>query len=121
VGEIMHEMALADHILKIVLQKAGEHDLNSIEEISLVSGELMGVVFDTLEFCFQVISEGTIAAEAKLSFKVLEVRIKCRNCQHEFSWHKYGYHCPECKRQDGQMVSGKEFYVEYIQGDHQGR
>ncbi|MGI6225088.1 MAG: hydrogenase maturation nickel metallochaperone HypA [Peptococcales bacterium] len=116
----MHELALAQNLLDIVCRAAEENKLERITIISVVAGELGGIVQDALQFGFEVSSMGTVAQGAKLLYRELPALIKCSNCNHEFTWKTYGYSCPKCSNLGGEMFQGKEFYVDYIEGDGEG-
>jgi hydrogenase nickel incorporation protein HypA/HybF len=116
-GVIMHELALAQNLLKIVCQAAQENGLLKVTGICIVCGEMMGIVPDALQFGFEVSSVSTVAQGAKLEYKELPALIKCNSCQHQYHWKTYGYSCPQCFHLGGEMVQGYEFYVDYIEGD----
>jgi hydrogenase nickel incorporation protein HypA/HybF len=113
----MHELALAANILDIVCQSAKENDLERVTGIWVASGELMGVVFDALEFGFEIASSNTVAAGAKLNFRELPAIIRCDACGNRYLWKTHGYTCPRCSHLGGEMIQGKEFYIDYIEGD----
>ncbi|MFZ5942962.1 MAG: hydrogenase maturation nickel metallochaperone HypA [Bacillota bacterium] len=113
----MHELALAQNLLNIVNQAAQENQLSKVTTISVIWGELMGIVPDALQFGFEVSSADTPAQGAVLLHKELPALIRCSSCNHEFPWKAYGYSCPQCSRLGGEMFQGQEFYVEYIEGD----
>jgi hydrogenase nickel incorporation protein HypA/HybF len=113
----MHELSLAQNLLEIVCRTAEENALEKVTVVSVVGGELGGIVLDALQFGFEVSSRGTVAQGAKLLYRELPALIRCSSCNHEFSWKTYGYSCPQCSQMGGEMFQGNEFYVEYIEGD----
>ncbi|NLT96508.1 MAG: hydrogenase maturation nickel metallochaperone HypA [Clostridia bacterium] len=113
----MHELSLAQNLLDIVCRAAEENGLQRITVVSVVGGELGGIVLDALQFGFEVTKKGTVAEGAKLLYRELPALIRCNFCNHEFSWKAYGYTCPRCSHRGGEMFQGNEFYVEYIEGD----
>lgn len=113
----MHELSLAQNILEIVCRTAEENALKKVTVVSVVGGELGGIVVDALQFGFEVCSKGTVAQGAKLLYREFPALIRCNSCNHEFPWKTYGYSCPQCSQMGGEMFQGNEFYVEYIEGD----
>jgi len=113
----MHELSLAQNLLEIVCRTAEENKLDKITAVSVVGGELGGIVFDALQFGFEVSSVGTVAEGARLLYRELPALVRCGSCTHEFSWKTYGYSCPQCSQLGGELFQGNEFYVEYIEGD----
>lgn len=113
----MHELALAQSLVKIVCEAAQANNFCKVTTVAVVSGELVGVVPDALEFGFEVLSQDTLAQGAKLEIRQLAATIKCSSCGFEYSWQTFGYLCPQCSQLGGEMIQGNEFYVDYIEGE----
>ena len=64
----MHEMALAQGILDVVLDVAGDHEAKTIR---LRVGELQAVTQDSLQFCFEMAATETPAATARLEVEII--------------------------------------------------
>jgi len=75
----MHEMSIAKNLLGVIEQYAPANGGARVKVARLRIGELAGVVPESLRFCFQVISEGTVAEGAKL---VIETTPLVGCCQH---------------------------------------
>jgi hydrogenase nickel incorporation protein HypA/HybF len=76
---------------------------------------LSTVVDDSVQFYFDFLSPDTIAAGAKLHFERIPARLRCRQCQHEFEPGERDYHCPQCNTLGGEVIAGKEFYLDSMQ------
>ncbi|MFZ7103632.1 MAG: hydrogenase maturation nickel metallochaperone HypA [Peptococcaceae bacterium] len=113
----MHELALAQNIIQIVCQSAQENNLTGVTAVSVVGGELVGIVPDALQFGFEISAQDTVLAGAQLLYQEIPALIRCDSCNHEFKWKAYGYSCPQCSHLGGEMFQGNEFYVDYIEGD----
>ena len=113
----MHEMAIAEGILKIALDYGEKNRAKKIREIGLLIGAMSGVETEALEFSFHMIAEGTIAAEAKLSIQRVPLVGKCGKCGKEFPVEHYDFWCPECKDGVLTLLSGRELQVEYLEVD----
>ncbi|HII95977.1 MAG TPA: hydrogenase maturation nickel metallochaperone HypA, partial [Candidatus Methanofastidiosum sp.] len=81
----MHELSLADGMLKTVLEAAKKEKAKKIKSIKLEMGEILLVNTEQLTFCFDVISKGTIAEDAKLDITFLKPRVHCNKCNKEFN------------------------------------
>jgi hydrogenase nickel incorporation protein HypA/HybF len=64
----MHEMALAQGILDVVLDVADGHEARTVR---LRVGELQAVTQDSLQFCFEMAAVETLAATAKLEVEII--------------------------------------------------
>jgi hydrogenase nickel incorporation protein HypA/HybF len=107
----MHELTVAQSILDIAVKEAGQR---KITEISLVLGELSSVAEESVKFCFEVISQGTYAEGALISLTKVQALFRCRHCLFEFGMDRKGL-CPSCGQRKGDLVRGKEFYIESIE------
>jgi hydrogenase nickel incorporation protein HypA/HybF len=106
----MHEMSVAQNILEIVGQSLPDRR-TPVLSIKLRLGQMSGIVKDSLEFCFGVITEGTPFAGACLDIEDVPVRAECRGCG-AVSALDYGmFICPACGSNDLKMVSGTELQV----------
>jgi hydrogenase nickel incorporation protein HypA/HybF len=111
----MHELPVTQSILEIVEQKALEAGASRITRITLQLGEWSGFVDDCIQFYFDMLSEGTLAQGAELSLQRIPVRFRCRTCGEEFSPPEYDWRCPQCGSLAGEMMTGREFYVDSIE------
>lgn len=108
----MHELPVTQEILDIALRHAGERRITAI---TLVIGELSGFIDDSIQFYFNVLAQGTGAEGAVLHFKRVPVRFRCRQCGTEFAAALHAWHCPHCQAMGGEVIAGKEFFVESIE------
>ncbi len=131
----MHEWALADGILKTVLEFAEKHNAKSVKKVTIVLGELQDVELEIVEFALNEMKKGTIAQNAEFSFKEEEAIFKCRNCG--YTWklkdvenklngemredihfvpdvvHTF-ISCPKCGSRDFEVVKGRGVYISEI-------
>lgn len=107
----MHELAIAGGILDIALQEARARKISAI---NLVIGELSSVATEPVRFCFAVIAAGTLAEGASVVVVRVPAMLRCRRCSAEFGVDAAGV-CPACGRQGGELVRGRECYVDSIE------
>ena len=113
----MHELSITQSILSIALEKAKEAQAKKISRISLVIGEMSGIVDECVQFYFEQFSKDTIAAGASLCFSRPPAQFRCRHCATTFTPNDLDWTCPGCHRQEIEIVSGRECYVESIEVD----
>ena len=111
----MHEFAVTENIVKIVLDKAEEAQSKKITQIDLVVGDLAGAVPDCIQFYFDSLSKDTIAEEAVLHFKSVPAQLGCRDCSTVFNPEDTLWACPACKSRSVEIVKGKELYIESME------
>ena len=111
----MHEMAVTQEVLRIVEEHAEEAGAERVTDIHLVIGDLTSFVDDSIQFYFDFLTPGTVAEGAELHFRRIPTRFKCRECGAEFEPEGHDWHCPECGAVGGDVIAGKEFFVESIE------
>ncbi|HEY63248.1 MAG TPA: hydrogenase maturation nickel metallochaperone HypA [Caldilineae bacterium] len=118
----MHELPVTESILEIVQRHAAAAGVTRVVRIRLVVGELTGFVPDSIQFYFDALSEGTIAEGALLEIERQPGRIRCRACGRIYEpLDGQIWICPDCGGLGGEIVAGKEMYIESIEiteGDH---
>lgn len=109
----MHEFGVTQQLLKLVLSEAEQAQAQRIVRINLVVGELTAIIDESVQFYFDMLSEGTVAEGAVLSFEHVAAEFRCRSCGYEFTRQPSIYHfrCPQCGGQGVSTGKGKEFYV----------
>lgn len=113
----MHELGVTQSILDISLSEASKYNAKKITEIKISIGVMAGMVPECIQEYFNIISEGTIAHKAKLSFKKIPVTFECCDCGEKYSSEKISFRCKNCGTNRVKILSGKEFFVESIDID----
>ncbi len=108
----MHEMALAEGILAIALDAAGEQ---KVERIRLQVGQLQHVTQDSLQFSFGLMAEGTCAAKAKIEIEQIAARFQCQECGSEGEVQLPLFQCLSCGARDLKVLSGEEMIVDAVE------
>ncbi|MCD5390530.1 hydrogenase maturation nickel metallochaperone HypA [candidate division NPL-UPA2 bacterium] len=67
----MHELGIAQSILKGVLEKAKEHRANEITLINVKVGQMKKVSDSSLQEAFSLIARGTLAEGAELRIELV--------------------------------------------------
>lgn len=113
----MHELAIAESLLEIVVEEARRHDLEKVHVIRLQIGALAGVVPEALTFSFELVSQDTVAAGAALEIETPAVVAHCSGCDLRFDIVDQVFLCPQCGRPDLKLVSGRELSLVTIEGE----
>ncbi len=108
----MHELSLSGAIVNTVVKHA---DGRRVTVVSLRVGRLRQVVPDTLEFYFEFVARGTVCEGARLEQELVEARLRCNACAHEWAIEIPAFRCPACGTSDVTVASGDEFEVESIE------
>ncbi len=111
----VHELAITQNILDIVLNEAKSAQANKVTKINLVIGELSGTVSDCVQFYFDFLKKGNAAEEATLDFKLVPAELRCRDCLTAFKPEDSAWICPNCKSTSLDVIAGRECYVASIE------
>jgi len=111
----MHELAITQSMLDLVLEQAEEAGAKGVGKINLVIGEMTGVVDECVQFYFGFLSKRTIAEGAALSFTMVPLTTRCRGCNKSFELKEFDWICPYCQSKSLEVIAGKELFVESIE------
>ena len=107
----MHELAVTQGILDLVLDAARREGGGRVTAIDLVVGELSSIVDDSVQFYWDLIAEDTPAAGAKLRFRRVPLRFECRDCRALFEPVGGRFTCTSCGSAQVRVAAGDELQV----------
>lgn len=107
----MHELSIAQNILEIVLVNLPAGEDRSVRSVKVRVGQLSGVVPDSLEFCFDAITQGTPLQGVALDIERVPFVMKCKTCDSSFQSEAGIVLCPTCGGVDVEVLSGTELQV----------
>lgn len=110
----MHELPVTQNILDIALRHAEAAGASKIISIQITIGKLASIVDDSVQFYWDIISEGTRAEGATLSFTRLPITLQCLECDNRYHPDENEFSCPLCSSNKIKIISGQEFFVESI-------
>jgi hydrogenase nickel incorporation protein HypA/HybF len=108
----VHELSLSSAIVNTAIKHAGGRRVTVVE---LRVGKLRQVIPDTLEFYFEFVARDTVCEGARLVQQVIDARLSCNSCGHEWAIEIPAFRCPECAGGDVEIAGGNEFQVEAIE------
>lgn len=111
----MHELAITQSMLDLVLEQAKGARAKKVEKIYLIIGEMSGYVEESVQFYFDFFSKGTIAEGAALSFTMVPATARCRSCGKIFKIKEFEWVCPDCSQSSLEITAGNELRVESIE------
>ena len=111
----MHELAVTESILNIAVQHASRAGAVRVSGLNLVIGQLASIVDDSVQFYWDMISEGTICAGAQLHFERRPATLKCLDCEQAYALDGALTDCPNCHSVRIKVITGEEFFVESIE------
>lgn len=107
----MHEMSVMEDIINIINVSAKEKKFTRVRKICLEVGDLVCVEPSALEFCFSVISKGTIAEDAMLKIIRVPGTGICLNCNKTIKYERLYDPCIYCNNYNIKKISGDELRV----------
>ena len=107
----MHELAIAESVVEAVTQRLPGAKVACVR---LEIGALSGVVPDSIRFCFDLATEGTGLAGARLEITEPPARCRCRACGAEFQPDSPIVLCP-CGSPDVAVLAGEELKIVSVQ------
>ncbi|MEO0094873.1 MAG: hydrogenase maturation nickel metallochaperone HypA [candidate division WOR-3 bacterium] len=113
----MHEYSVTKSLVDLCHQEAEKHKINLVKVIKVRLGKFTGFSPDAINFYFDYLKNGTRCENAKLVFFEIPIRIKCDDCNFEDQIDEPLFICPKCGKTSISILSGREFYVESIEGE----
>ncbi len=107
----MHELAIAQSLLDIIVEEGKKRGITRVITVRLQVGALSAVVPESLTFCFELVSSGTIAAGAKIEIETTPVVARCSECNLDFEIKERMFVCPRCGKGVSNLVSGRELSI----------
>ena len=111
----MHELAVTESILNIAEKHALGANAARVTDIHIVIGQLASIVDDSVQFYWDIISEGTICKGSVLHFERVPAIIQCQDCLTEYTIENGLKACPECQSARIKAIKGEEFWLDSIE------
>jgi hydrogenase nickel incorporation protein HypA/HybF len=108
----MHEMSITQSVVEICEAHAGGR---RVTDVVLEIGELSGVVPDSIEFCFEACSKGTLLEGARLTLEIVPGVGSCPSCGLEIAITSLFTPCPGCGAFGLTVLSGEELRVKELE------
>lgn len=110
----MHELSITTALLETVEREAERAGAGRVLGINLVIGERTSVVDDSLRFCFELLTPGTVAEGASIHIRRTEMRFACE-ADGPYARRGDDFRCPRCGAVGRLTEEGAELMVESIE------
>ncbi len=121
----MHEAALAESILKTILDVASRNEAREVLRVEMEVGEICLVNIEQLTFLMGMFARETIAKDMEFLVEKVETKIRCKECSYfggieykeiDPAWHYRVplFGCVRCKSNMTEIVQGKELTIRSI-------
>lgn len=107
----MHELGITQEILALVTEKSQGA---KVTRVVLEIGRLTAILPDAVRFCFDLVSEGTVAQGASLDIIETPGRARCRDCGSEFALDQPYGQCA-CGSYNLDWLAGEELRVKEME------
>ncbi len=112
----MHELSIAASIVEAVSEAASAYPGARVMEVRLRVGALASVVDDSLQFCWELATEGSPLAGAALVIQKLSVIVHCGSCGTDAQIDGVqSFRCPRCGEPAADLRQGRELEIESIE------
>jgi len=92
----MHEAAVADSILRTILEQSAQLDNARPISARISCGQFNRLNDEAMRFAFEAISQGTVCEGMRLEIRCIPLQAKCRQCNTLFDFDIYRPTCPTC-------------------------
>ena len=116
----MHELSIAQGIMQIVETERKKHGFQTVSVIHLRAGALSGIDQQALQFAFEVVREGTCAAEATIDLEAEQRELRCRKCGATVEADSGPTACPECGSIDLSLEASMALNIVSLEVDSSG-
>lgn len=114
----MHEGAIVHSLLEIAKDIKDKENLKEITRIKIVVGKFHQIVEEVMLTNFRFMKTDYAGFEkAELLMTEKDVSVKCKSCGHLFTVYEPIFMCPKCDSFDTELISGKELYIETLEGN----
>jgi hydrogenase nickel incorporation protein HypA/HybF len=107
----VHELAITESVVQAVTERLPDA---TVRCVYLEIGPLSGVVADSVRFCFDLVTEGTNLADARLEISQPNARCACVDCGQEFAPDGPIPICP-CGSAAVSVLSGAELRITAVE------
>jgi hydrogenase nickel incorporation protein HypA/HybF len=107
----LHELSLCQAIVDTVVDHA---DGRPVRCVNVRIGHLRQVVPQSLQFSWQVITDGSDLAGAQLYVEHVPASVTCRSCGARTTLERPLLICGVCEGSDVQVLTGEEFQIASI-------
>lgn len=111
----MHELSIVSYVIEQVENLKVEHNLTSVESVTLEFGEVSGVIPEQLEDCWNWFAKKKESIKnTQFLYEIIPAITWCDDCKSEYPTLKYGKTCPNCGSGKTWLKQGQELNIKQI-------
>ena len=111
----MHELGIVYHIIRDVENVARAHGVRRVSSVTLLLGEVSGVVPDLLLDAWRwAADKKPITQGAELIVEPVEAVTHCEACGRDYATVEHGKTCPHCGSGETYLLQGQEVMIKQI-------
>ena len=76
----MHEVSVVSDIVSAILKELEKYNVERVEEVVLVVGEMTSLGEEQLEFAYEIVTKGTKLEGSKLVIEQEKISVDCLEC-----------------------------------------
>jgi hydrogenase nickel incorporation protein HypA/HybF len=112
----MHELSIISSVVESVAESLSAYPGARVIEVRLKVGALAAVVEDSLQFCYQLATEGTVLQGSRLVVHTVPVIVHCDACGADGALESLqSFRCRQCGEPASDVRQGRELEIEAIE------
>jgi len=112
----LHELGIVYHIIRDVENVARANGVSRVSSVTLLLGEVSGVVPDLLLDAWRwAADKKPIAQGAELIVEPVEAVTHCEACGRNYATVEHGKTCPHCGSGETYLLKGREVMIKQIE------
>ncbi len=112
----MHELSIVRHLVTVATEAAQRSQAVRVTSVRLRVGALSCVQREALEFCYEMVTEGTMLEGSRLTIVEVSVEVYCPACSVQSRLVSVQrFRCPRCDQPTADIRCGKELELESIE------
>ena len=121
-GFDLHELGIVYHIIRDVENVARAHGVRRVSSVTLLLGEVSGVVPDLLLDAWRwAADKKSITQGAELIVEPVEAVTHCEACGRDYATVAHGKTCPHCGSGETYLLQGQEVMIKQIETPDEDR
>jgi len=111
----MHEMSIAERVVQMLEEQALVQRYSRVKRVWLEIGPLAAVEPESLRFCFDAVTRGTLAEQAQLDIIELPGEARCQDCGAGVPITQRYDSCADCGSYRLQLTRGDELRIKELE------
>lgn len=111
----MHELSLCEGMLRIIRKEAEKQQFSKVSVVRLELGALCCAAPDALDFCFRVLTKGTLADGARLELVRMPGQAWCMNCGEMVTVADRLDNCPQCGSYEVHVKGDDHMRIQHLE------